>query len=118
MKKLLTEAQAWRLIAKKLLDEGRVEEGICLEVSKLNVNNTVAHDTYVKMFARLIDYRRSHADLTNAGAWAGTFVYACSHHHEARATACLWMALEAEEEARHLKKNAHLANYTIHRADA
>jgi hypothetical protein len=88
-------SEAWRSLAKKLLTEKRIQTGLCRELGNLRyackVSLKVIREMEEQLHAHVNDYRPS------GDVWGG-YVYATyGTHHEERAMACLWMALEAEE---------------------
>ena len=98
MKNQLTKAQAWRAIAKKLLNSRKVDEGLCAEVADQG-DGTISKAMASKLYGDLVQYRIAHATLYDT-IWIGEFIWPQGTHHKERAMIALWMALEAEEEAR------------------
>lgn len=91
----MTEAEAWTEIARRILEGEWEERGICLEVYRLWTSNDVSDDIRSRM-ARRVD---AHVDLVNVGrVWQSDYAYDPGCEPEARALACLWMALEAQED--------------------
>jgi hypothetical protein len=100
VKKQLTEAQAWRAIAEKLLTQGYVQWGLCKEVARITVRTEDEH-LYAPMTARLEAHLHSYPERYGAyNPGEGEWAFPRGECHEERALAALWMALEAEEEAR------------------
>ena len=104
--KLLTRAEAWGVIAAKLLNDGRVETGLCREVLKLwDFNDRVISEaTMDAMEAQVKAHQdgKPGVDCTGRVTWNldRAFAYPMGTHHEERAMAALWMAEEALEEGR------------------
>lgn len=91
----LTRVQAWRRIARKLLNQGRCEAGLCHEVSVLGLRDVIEWGTYSTMKAQILEHI---AELAKIGEVMDGYAYgAHGGRHEERAMAALWMAHEAEE---------------------
>ena len=100
-----TRGDAWRAIGNKLLNEGRIESGLCFEVSDMVRGLDLQGD--------MTDQLRLHRDDWWGGCASRSqcFLYetvdlefgfpfeeGCGQFHEERAMGCYWMALEADEE--------------------
>jgi hypothetical protein len=84
----MTEAEAWREIARRIVEGEWNQYGLCREVWRLLMEAHKAPLLFLLMTKRL----RCH---TRGYGWA----YFPSAEPQTRALAALWMALEAEEEA-------------------
>jgi hypothetical protein len=89
----LTEPEAWREIARRIVEGEWEEFGLCLETEKLEDENMVTGKTCAAMRIRVCDHVAC-CDSAIFG-WA----YSVGVEPEARALAALWLALEAEEES-------------------
>jgi hypothetical protein len=86
----MTEAEAWREIARRIVEGKWGGWGLCREVWSLCIELRITRSMWNKMAGRVEDH------LDAAGlSWA----YPEGTEPEARALAALWLALEAEEEA-------------------
>ena len=89
---------AWRTIGNKLLNEGRIEDGLCAEIGLLD------YPGKAELASQLLAHRQdwSHAGHDHSDVYlyqtrmAGSV--GCGEFHEERAMGCYWMALEADEE--------------------
>jgi hypothetical protein len=83
---MLTEAQAWREIARRIVEGEWKRFGLCREIQALLLaEDKILRDDASAMFLRLgtyLDY-----------GWA----YTPGEEREARALAALWLALDAED---------------------
>jgi len=88
----MTEAEAWREIARRIVDGEWSRLGLCNETVELKRKGDVTHATRMDMCIRAWRHALSSSSRHNGHAYrAGT-------NHEARALAALWLALEAEED--------------------
>jgi hypothetical protein len=88
---MLTEAEAWREIARRIVAGEWAKEGLCREITELSFRGLVSWEVGTSMSHRIqfhIDY------ISQFIMWA----YPRGEEPEGRALAALWMALEAEEE--------------------
>ena len=89
--KQLTEAQAWREIARRLGNGKRFQFGLCYEADQVWCEGRCSHETLDIMEKR----------ATNHVVSSGDSFYGLAYPHgeerAARILAALWMALEAEE---------------------
>lgn len=101
-KRLMNRREAWTFIAKKLLRNGKIKSGLCLEIGWLE--QRIAPWTQHRMELQLRDHI---AAAQQSGFMTGAYIYTTFYpyyvtgagaFHEERALACLWMALEAEAE--------------------
>jgi hypothetical protein len=83
----MTEPEAWREIARRIVEDEWARCGLCREVWFLYMERGIMRS--IRMLKRVKDH------LDAAGLiWA----YPEGTEREARALAALWLALEAEEE--------------------
>jgi len=93
VKRQLTEAQAWREIARRL-DEGEpMTWGLCAMARCLMAEDIISEDRCTLMRMRAI----SHVHMVPWSERSGSFAYPRGEERDARILAALWMALEAEE---------------------
>lgn len=94
----LDQPDAWREIARKIVEGDWQKYGICMEVWALWVDDRITHTTYRQMIQRV----EGHVELHHEVSWGShaAYAYRKGEEAEARAFACLWMALEAEAELR------------------
>ena len=91
----LTEAAAWRKIARKIVEGEWSSLGLCYEIGKLRWSGGhISWRIDRKMWDRINEHLDGHACLWDHSA------YPMGEEPEGRALAALWMALEAEEDAR------------------
>ena len=89
----MTEAEAWREIARRIVEGEWLRLGLCFEAVELEWKGDVTHATRMDMCKRACRHALCSSSRHNGHAYrAGT-------EPEARALAALWLALEAEEEA-------------------
>ena len=88
----MTEAQAWREIARRIVDRQWSRLGLCREVWNLLRPAPLPRETARTMIARATRH------VESSGKDIGEYVYPEGTEREARALAALWLALEAEEE--------------------
>ena len=113
----LTEAEAFRAIAERFATgtQRRTDFGICAEIRRFEVEGQYTSTIIGRM------YQRCYSAVHDAGESAYGYAYgwqiengeyvmtkcgryiSCVRNDEGRALACLWMALDAEEEARHVR---------------
>jgi hypothetical protein len=84
----MTEPEAWREIARRIVEGEWALSGLCREVWFLYMERGITRS--IRMFERVED----HLDAAGLIGWA----YPEGTEPEARALAALWLALEAEEE--------------------
>jgi hypothetical protein len=92
--RMLTEAAAWRKIARKIVTGKWAKEGLCCEVAVLRFNRQISDTMEGRMYDRIDSYIRG------SGYWKFPYAYPKGEEPEGRALAALWMVLEAEEDAR------------------
>ncbi len=97
--KYQTEAEAFRKVARIFAGGKRMDpkHGICLEVYGIEKRGGLSQSDGLNARCRAI------AHVTDPSGYAYGFDYQKWEAHqndEARALACLWMALEAEEEGK------------------
>jgi hypothetical protein len=85
----MTEAEAWREIARRIVEGEWKNQGLCSEAWQLFFGGLITPSVSATMRVRIRHY------LGNNQWWA----YRQGTNREARVLAALWMALEAEEEA-------------------
>lgn len=92
---MLTEAQAWRKIARRIVERKWRTRGLCFEAYRLYNGEVggISGATYIRMTDRIDENLRVHPDTTEDG-----HAYPPGEEPEARVLAALWLALEAEEE--------------------
>lgn len=96
----MREAEAWRVAARRLATGRWNHLGICAEVpgDKLDeATKDAMHDRIQEHAALSSDRDR----VTDAGEW---FAYPRGTEREARIYAALWLALEAEDDARRMRR--------------
>jgi len=86
----MTEAEAWREIARRIVEGDWSRLGLCREVRFLHRVSAIAFSVHQSMAKRLTRHL-----IACGRIWA----YPEGTEPEARALAALWLALEAEEEA-------------------
>jgi hypothetical protein len=87
----MTEAEAWREIARRIVEGEWKGFGLCNEVIRLYDEDRTERAELHAMYKRV----RQHVAVSPDGPdWA----YPASTEPEARALAALWLALEAEED--------------------
>lgn len=102
--KYQTEAKAFRAIAEKFATGAQryPEYGICAEIRLIELWYDAPHSVIQSMYDRC----RTHAGSLTGFAYGADSArktpcgYAAVRNDEGRALACLWMALEAEEEGK------------------
>jgi hypothetical protein len=92
---MLTEAQAWRRIARTIVEGKWAHSGLCDEVGTLRFNRQISGTVEERMYERINSYIRG-----SKSWWA----YPDGEEADGRALAALWMALEAEEERKQRRK--------------
>jgi hypothetical protein len=85
----MTEAEAWREIARRIVEGEWNHQGLCSEAWRLFFGGLITPSVSAMMRVRMRHY------VGNNQWWA----YRQGTNREARALAALWMALEAEEGA-------------------
>jgi hypothetical protein len=88
----MTEPEAWREIARRIVEGKWNKYGLCGEAADLYVRLLVTGNMATAMCERV----RPHV-LSTSGRQRG-YAYPAGTEPEARALAALWLALEAEEE--------------------
>ena|SRR5687767_13173155 len=94
--RLLKESEAWREIA-LMYEGGTGRAGLCFTVDRLQYDCRISASLKVQMQRRI----RPHMELLRYpvdGCWA--YPPYDEKYYGARATAALWLALEAEEEGK------------------
>ncbi len=95
-RRVLSEARTWREIARRLAEgESRMEYGLCAEA--LDVSGD--YDLFYVMSDRCEPHAQLSPDRVHGGIM-GYFAFPQGTHREERILAALWLALEAEDEAR------------------
>ena len=89
----MTEAEAWREIARRIVEGEWGWLGLCYEIARLKVQQRVADDQAGAMALR-VEYH-----VESGASRSYPYAYVEGTEPEARALAALWLALEAEEEA-------------------
>lgn len=89
---VLTRAEAWGVIAAKILNAGHITAGLCREVAVLYLAGCITYNTRTTMIGQVLDhlFRPDQAPLC--------FAYPRGTCHEERAMAALWMMEEALAE--------------------
>jgi hypothetical protein len=85
----MTEAEAWREIARRIVEGEWVQCGLCRETWYLRIKGDVA----ISVWWRMHDHLKYHLN-----AFGLDWAYPAGTEPEARALAALWLALEAEED--------------------
>jgi hypothetical protein len=88
----MTEPEAWREIARRIVAGEWDAIGLCREVWKLRNQQSIAPKLALVMAFRAVE----HVDLIDNQSHP--YAYHQGAEPEARALAALWLALEAEEE--------------------
>lgn len=94
----MTEAQAWRVIARRF-DAGKESysgEGLCCEAWELASYGLMSSNDVMGMVVRCRQHVLVSPFATNQGG--ATYAYPPGTHREERVLAALWLALEAEDE--------------------
>ncbi len=89
----MTEAEAWREIARRIVEGEWDQYGLCREVADLQVQRRITGEKASAMHINVLSH------LIQTSSRLHGYVYPEGTEPEARALAALWMALEAEEEA-------------------
>jgi hypothetical protein len=88
----MTEPEAWREIARRIVEGEWEGVGLCREVVELKWQGVLTDNTRIAMLRRALNHVFFSSNRHDGHAYfAGT-------EREARALAALWLALEAEEE--------------------
>ena len=87
-----TEPEAWRYIARRIVERKWLKSGLCHEVWQLFDAERIEWRTWLTMKKRITRH------LVVLGK-NGDYAYPFGTEPEARALAALWLALEAEEDA-------------------
>ena len=96
-KRRLSEAEAWREIARRIAEgETPMRHGICYEASCLD---EIDEDTYSAMHAAASHHAELSPDRWRYLEPCGWFAFREGTEKEGRILACLWLALEAESDA-------------------
>ena len=92
---MLTEAQAWRRIARKIVAGKWAKEGLCFEAYRLcdGEDGGIPWATYYRM-----------TDRIDQSLPSGGYAYPKGTEPEGRVLAALWMALEVEDECKQRRK--------------
>jgi len=85
---MLTEAQAWRKIARRIIAGRWAKEGLCREVCELRDDRQISEEMEFRMDDRIDE------TIIQYNAWA----YPMGEEPEARALMALLFAVQAEEE--------------------
>ena len=88
----MTEAEAWREIARRIVDGKWGQYGLCRETSRLHWDQLITDDMAFAMCERILPH------LMETSSRRHGYVYPEGTEPEARALAALWLALEAEED--------------------
>jgi hypothetical protein len=88
----MTEPEAWREIARRIVEGDWKKCGLCREAGALHENDKVTTAVFRSMSYRV----RQHVAYCDSAVWG--WAYRMGTEPEARALAALWLALEAEEE--------------------
>jgi hypothetical protein len=88
----MTEPEAWREIARRIVEGEWSRFGLCREVAGLRVQRKIAEEKAYAMTVNVLNH------LVETGSRQHGYVYPEGTEPEARALAALWLALEAEEE--------------------
>lgn len=96
---VLTEPEAWREIARRLVEDDvyNLPLGLCLLVHHLCWDGSIDPSTRRRMGLRVQDYLQGRV-YAYAYRTATRYESYVNKYREARALAALWLALEAEEE--------------------
>jgi hypothetical protein len=89
---MMTEPEAWRYIALRIVEGRWCKIGLCYETYELFDAERIEVRTWLSMKKRVARH------LLGLGE-SGEFAYPMGTKPEARALAALWLALEAEEDA-------------------
>ena len=96
--RMLTEPEAWREIARRIVEGDWCRHGLCAEIEELLINGALASGVFLDMRRRI----RGAADLSpnrwRANDGCAWFAFPMGAQPEARAMAALFFALEAEDE--------------------
>ena len=86
----LTEAQAWREVARRFVerDDRAAGDGLCIAVAEIAREKAISVARYGKMKGRVRSYMLADEHYAYPYPW--------SEHIDARALAALWLACEAE----------------------
>lgn len=97
--KYQTEAEAFRAIAEKFITGKRTypNYGICAELVGLRNAREIDHAIDCSARTRCYGYV---GDSMSYAYGTDLYTFGAVKNNEARALACLWMALEAEEEGK------------------
>jgi len=91
----MTEAQAWREIARRIVEGEWHKKGLCYEAWRLLREDQVCPSTEGVMFQRANLHVQELIGVSDTRILA--FAYPPGSEPEARALAALWMALESKE---------------------
>ena len=99
---MLTEAQAWRKIARRITAGVWAKEGLCFETYRLyGEDDGISWDTYLRMTKRINQTLSGDATLPRAFGW---YAYPKGTEPEGRALAALLFAVQVEEERKQRRK--------------
>lgn len=100
-RRYLTEPQAWREIARRIVEGEWSKSGLCREANVLLERDRVNDCVFVRMMDRIDDHIQARNNSIDYRPDCGfSWAYEFGTEPEARAFAALWLALEAEEEAK------------------
>ena len=88
----MTEPEAWREIARRIVEGEWSRLGLCREVANLQVQRRITEKKASAMAINVLSH------LMETSSRQHGYVYPEGTEREARALAALWLALEAEEE--------------------
>jgi hypothetical protein len=91
---LLTEGQAWRVIAEELFTAEHFSSGLCTRIEC--IYERVSHETRDTMRVRVSHHAKESPHRWRNSPTAGWFAYPMGTEREARVLAALWMAEEAD----------------------
>jgi len=94
----MMEAEAWRTIAEKFATgtQHYKKYGVCAEIKRLEVARKAPYQVTEAMYKRCYGYV---GNGFNYAYGRDSAISGAIRNDEGRALACLWLALEAEEEA-------------------
>jgi hypothetical protein len=88
----MTEPEAWREIARRIVEGEWSRFGLCREVAGLQVQRKITEEKASAMAINVLSH------LMETSSRRHGYVYPEGAEPDSRALAALWLALEAEEE--------------------
>ncbi len=95
---LLSEAEAWRGVARRIGEGGTGKRGLCSEVDRMSIDGEIGRDVYFAMCNRVEAYNQPYEKERCYLGFGGPYFYPPGEDWDARLLCALWLACEAEDE--------------------